>query len=110
MFKAGTPKPPTSGRKKGVPNKATASIKELVTQKLGKELPLAILDLAEGATREFRLECYKVIAPYVMPKLSVDNTINVLGDVNNTVNINQEKVEQLAKELIEVKSLSAEDL
>lgn len=110
MFKKGTPKPPTSGRKKGVLNKDTRTFREIFEAAIGSTIPAEAARLYKLANTEGKIRIIEKVVPYCHARISTDTNINVLGDVNNNLTIDREKVEKLAKELIEIKALSVEDL
>lgn len=78
--KSGNP----NGRKKGVPNKSTAEIKEIITRVVGNQLDMLEDDLKkirkESPARA--AEIYMKMVDYVLPKQS---KIDIEGEINHKV-------------------------
>lgn len=100
-------KPKTGGRQKGVINHDTRTFREIFEAAINKSIPEEAARLYSQANPELKTRILEKIMPYCYARMNTDIQMNVLA---NNVQINQSKVEELAKELIEVKTLSVEDL
>jgi hypothetical protein len=69
-FQPGTPKPPNSGRRKGVPNRASKAAAERLAELYCD--PLAALSSIAGDEKtplELRVKVYCELLPYIHPRL-----------------------------------------
>lgn len=101
----GTPKPPTSGRKKGTPNKVTQSIQQFFDDN-GIFIPEKIIELMPELEPRDRMKAWLEVAQYVYPKRKA---IEVTGKDGEPVKITQIKPELAILTDEELKALLISD-
>lgn len=85
----GTPKPPTSGRKKGTPNKVTQTMQQFFDDR-GIFIPEKIIELMPELEPRDRIKAWLEVAQYVYPKRKA---IEVTGKDGEAVKVTQIKPE-----------------
>jgi hypothetical protein len=85
----------TGGRKKGIPNKVSAVVSEILAAR-NTNLVDEAMELYTGGNREFKLKVLSLLFPYVYPKLTES-----LPQPDETIDITPENEEQVMLETIE---------
>lgn len=88
LFQKGDPKPPTSGRKKGTPNKRTKDANEILERAM-LELTSTLEQDVNAVNSSRRLQLLTDLFNYMKPKLSStknEDTVQHSGEVKINVN------------------------
>lgn len=95
--------PRYGGRKKGTPNKNTAGVQKEIEDRLGKSLPLAILDTFDELAAKDRAYIMLDLMNYFYPKRkALEHTIEVpeevLHELEDIKDLSDKELDQLLKD------------